>query len=84
MWGNEKMLDTSIFSLSHNVFKSLSYWGLLKVGIVLYRDKRHGFPAIYIVTWENIVTKRKLSRYFHFVCALRQGGSVVSVSDWWL
>ena len=32
--GKEKMLVTSIFSFSHNVFKRPSFWGLLKVGIV--------------------------------------------------
>ena len=30
----EKMLVTSIFSFSNNVFKRLFYWGSLKVGIV--------------------------------------------------
>ena len=28
------MLETSIFSFSNNVFKSLSYWGSSKIGIV--------------------------------------------------
>ena len=33
----EKMLVTSIFTFSHNIFKKLLSWGLLKVGILFYR-----------------------------------------------
>ena len=39
MWEKEKMLVTSIFSFSHNVFKKASNLGLLKVGIVWQRVK---------------------------------------------